>query len=145
MADKEKTEDKPLETLDEIKEEVTEEVTEEGGGEPTPKPAPAKKRRKRRKKPTEPEPEVQMDDKETSFMLVWLFDVIADRAGEHWKLTKEEADTGAVLVNKVVIKHMPAIAKYSEEIALGMWGMAILMPRLRVKVEKQRQEIPPES
>lgn len=133
---KEKAEEKGLESLDQIEADATgaEEHTggdpeTDAGGEPSPA-APKKVRKKRKKKEPEPEPELSQD--ETSAMLGWVFTAIAERAGEHWKLTKKEADHGAIVINRVMLKYMPVVGKYSEELALLMWSVTVVLPRWQI-------------
>ena len=119
---KEKT--KPLESLEELEKEAkeNEEIKKE------------KPKRVRHKK----EPDIELDNTQTSMMLDWLFDTIAERAGTHWKLNPKESQQGAILINKVILKYAPVLSKYSEELGLAMWSFAILIPRLRNQNPNQK-------
>ena len=133
---KDKPEEKTLENLDAIEQELNQtpggEDTPEGGIPDTGTPVvqPPKKRKKRAKK--EPEPLPELDAGETSAMLGWLFDMISQRAGEHWKLTKKESDQGAIVINKVMLKYLPVVGKYGEEVALLMWSVTVILPRWQI-------------
>ncbi len=73
-------------------------------------------------------------------LLGFVFDTVAQRAGEKWILTKEEKDHGAEAINQVILKYSPAVSMYQEEIGLAMWGLAVILPRLDFKLPEVETE-----
>jgi len=74
-----------------------------------------------------------------------IFDIIAKRKGEHWKLDKREKDQIGVYATKVISKWSPLwLAKYGDEISLAtVLGMAICTRMLldaRLKLDAQNHE-----
>lgn len=68
-----------------------------------------------------------------SELLCQLFDAIAERKGEHWKLKSKESERMATTLGVVVEKWLPDAAKrYEEEIALGMVVGTACVVRLRI-------------
>lgn len=69
-------------------------------------------------------------------VFLFLFGIIASRAGPHWELTGEEAKRLSYRVARVEQKYGGLLDKYAPEFALlGCIGM-IVYPRLLIEAEK---------
>lgn len=69
-------------------------------------------------------------------VFLFIFGIIASRAGAHWELTEEEAKRLSYRVARVEQKYGGLLDKYAPEFALlGCIGM-IVYPRLLIEAEK---------
>jgi hypothetical protein len=66
-------------------------------------------------------------------LLSFGFDYIAERRGEHWKLTEQENKQISLLSSRVANKYLPEwLAKFGDEIALSTLLGFCLLSRLRI-------------
>jgi len=77
-------------------------------------------------------------------ILSFGFEYIADRRGEHWKLSIPEKDRLAILSSRVANKYLPEwIARFGDEIALStMLGLCIFA-RFRIDAEIAKAQVKP--
>jgi len=63
-----------------------------------------------------------------------MFDVLASRKGEAWKLKEDEAAQLGSALDRVLAKYIPAgLDKYSDETALLVISLGIVLPRLNAE------------
>jgi len=63
-----------------------------------------------------------------------MFDMIAARKGEHWKLAEEESGQMGAALDRVLAKYIPkGLDKYNDETALLVISLGILMPRMNAE------------
>jgi len=61
-----------------------------------------------------------------------MFDLLAARKGEHWKLKDEEAAQLGGALDRVLAKYIPnGLDKYNDETALLLIAIGIVMPRMQ--------------
>jgi len=65
-------------------------------------------------------------------LCVSMFDLLASRKGEQWKLKDGEAEQLGGALDRVLAKYIPAgLDKYNDETALFLIALGIIMPRLK--------------
>jgi len=63
-----------------------------------------------------------------------IFNLIASRNGDHWRLNQEESQALATAADAVLAKYIPAgFEKYSAETALIIVAAGIVLPRMNKK------------
>lgn len=77
-------------------------------------------------------------DEDTSFtpeeageLVSGLFEIAADRLGDHWKLTDKEREMIGRPLSKVLNKHWDSVGRYAEETALALAVASLLGGKLR--------------
>jgi hypothetical protein len=91
-----------------------------------PKPKKKSETRGRKKKVTlDPELSVTKD------MCEFVFNVIADRSGEHWRLNSDESKQLAVCADKLTEKYAELLMKYQLELFSGFTLLMIVYPRFK--------------
>jgi len=60
-----------------------------------------------------------------------VFDLIAMRRGEHWRLKSDEAAAVGSALDEVVRKYAPAMGNIGAEAALGLVLVSVVLPRMQ--------------
>ena len=130
-----KATESPLEDLDAIEAEISAPAADAAPppGEPAEIPAEGL---------AAPPPPEDLDDEAMGSLIQGLTGYIANRAGDKWRATDEEARQIAECANKVMLKYAPAVAKYQEETALGIVLVAYLLPRLQIALPATEEPEP---
>ena len=105
------------------------------------------KKKKTRKKRQTKTPEAIFESKA---LVETLFNVIlANKLGKKWELTEAESMNLSQALDKVLVKYVSFLDKYSPEINLGFWSMLILVPRVigmsQPKEKREEKEVIPKS
>lgn len=98
--------------------------------EPEEKP---KKRRGRRKKSEPEQPEITIPVEILTGLVAYPFDVIAQRKGEHWRLTEEEKVQLAMLLNGAMNELLPQIqVKYPYTLGFTFTLAMVILTRIQI-------------
>lgn len=81
-------------------------------------------------KVTEIDSETTFTAKEAGDLVGGLFDVAANRLGDHWRLTDEEREMLGRPMAKVLNKHWDGIGRYAEEAALALAAASLVGGKL---------------
>lgn len=84
-----------------------------------------------------PDQETVFTPEEAGEMIGGLFDLAADRLGEHWRLDAHERETLGRPLAKVLNKHWDGVGRYAEEAALALAAASILGGKLRREMEEE--------
>lgn len=105
--------------------------------------APQKIRERRSTKQPEPVQVQEILDPQTMQMILeFPFNYLANRRGEHWKLTKGESEQLGALTNRVAVKYSPEwLSAFGDEIALATLLGLVLLPRMQIdSLEREKAE-----
>lgn len=92
---------------------------------------PPRKKRGRKKKDEEPLTSPIATEALEQFCIA-ISKLFASRAGEKWVMTQEEAQKIALPLDRCLVKYLPVVAGYSEELALGLALSVYVFARIDV-------------
>jgi hypothetical protein len=125
----------PLEDLDALKAE------RQQPPDVQPKAKAKKGRPKKKPEPApEPEPAPIIDPAMTKQAMAVVFAIIAKRSGEHWNLSDEELENGALCFDALANKYFPMLGPYMVELNCLIWVSMVIGPRFYITLEIAKAE-----
>lgn len=80
--------------------------------------------------------ETVFSPEEAGDLVAMVFDLAADRLGDHWRLDDHERRTLGRPLAKVLNKHWHAVGRYADEVALGLAAASLLATKIREETRR---------
>ena len=80
-------------------------------------------------------PNINFDKEVGKTALHFIFQLLAERMGDHWKLTEMEAEQGAECLDQVFQKYFPDLGKWAVEINMALFLSFVIGPRMYVNAK----------